>query len=234
MHFLSTYPSHVRKLLRWKSRKRALSLAVGGEFDAVGMLEFYLLLQLGLRPEHSLIDVGCGSGRLAVKLREYLKGSYLGTDVVDELLDAAQEWCPSFSFQKTNGTAIPARSESTDFVCFFSVFTHLQHEESYRYLAEAKRVLKPGGLIVFSFLEFACPGHWNVFEAMISRPNEHLDKFMSRDAIEAWASHLDLRVVAVHRGDESYIKLPAPVTFSSGRTDTGASSLGQSVCVLQR
>ena len=46
----------------------ALRRAVGGEFEAVGKLEYHLLRSLGLGNGHLVVDVGCGSGRLAHQL----------------------------------------------------------------------------------------------------------------------------------------------------------------------
>ena len=43
----------------------------------------------------------------------------------------------------------------------FSVFTHLLHEESFIYLEDFKRVLKPGGSVVFSFLEVLVVGRFS-------------------------------------------------------------------------
>ena len=57
-----------------------------------------------------------------------------------------------------------------------------------------KRVLKPDGRIVFSFLEFQMPSHWTVFASTVKDMrgrNEHpLNVFMERNAIQAWAEHL--------------------------------------------
>jgi ubiquinone/menaquinone biosynthesis C-methylase UbiE len=52
-----------------------------------------LLVYAGLQPDHSLVDIGCGSGRLAVQLADWLRGPYLGTDVVQSLLDQAAQTC---------------------------------------------------------------------------------------------------------------------------------------------
>src|SRR6476469_4392480 len=57
------YIDHVRRLeQRIECKDEAMRLAVGGEFDAVGKLEYYLLRSLGLSSGHLVIDVGCGSG----------------------------------------------------------------------------------------------------------------------------------------------------------------------------
>ena len=47
------YIDHVRRLeQRVECKDEAMRLAVGGEFDAVGKLEYYLLRSLGLRSGH--------------------------------------------------------------------------------------------------------------------------------------------------------------------------------------
>ncbi|OGL44816.1 MAG: hypothetical protein A2161_02180 [Candidatus Schekmanbacteria bacterium RBG_13_48_7] len=55
--------------------------ASGGDFYAVGILERELSIQHGLQPDDYIIDVGCGSGRFAKPLSEYLTGKYMGTDI---------------------------------------------------------------------------------------------------------------------------------------------------------
>jgi SAM-dependent methyltransferase len=122
-------------------------------------------------------------------------------------------------------------------VCFFSVLTHLLHEQSYLYLEEAKRVLKPDGRIVFSFLEFRMAFHWSVFASTVddARRQEHpLNVFVEREAIQAWAAHLGLAVLDVRDGDEAFVPLSRPVTLDSGQVLSERGNLGQSICVLGR
>ena len=78
-----------------------------GPGDYVGIGRRYLnnFVELGgLKPDHRVLDVGCGIGRMAVPLLEYLdeRGSYEGFDIVPLGID----WCrekisprrPSFRF----------------------------------------------------------------------------------------------------------------------------------------
>jgi SAM-dependent methyltransferase len=236
--FIARYRRQTSGLLSQHDKAEAMSRAVGGAFEAVGLLEYYLLRAHGLRPQHTVVDVGCGSGRLAYQLREYLSGAYFGFDVVPELHEYAKKICarPDWDFATVPGLTIPCPDDSADFICFFSVFTHLTHEETYKYLRESRRVLRRGGRIVLSFLEFSNPDLWQHFENHVDNEDPHkvLNQFISRDALQAWAEHLNLSIVAINDGDKPHIPLLAPVRFEGGTEMQGLGNLGQSVCVLTR
>src|SRR3954454_23010594 len=87
---VETYIGHVATLQQRPTTGDVPAKAVGGEFDAVGKLEYYLLRSLGLSGGHLVIDVGCGSGRLAQQLAHDKSIRYVGTDVVPTLLEAAR------------------------------------------------------------------------------------------------------------------------------------------------
>lgn len=237
LDFHKTYPKLVKDLKETNSYSRAMELAVGGEFEAVGKMECEILQYFGLKNDGYLIDVGCGSGRLAKPLSQYLNGKYLGIDIVPELIEYARELVPkpNWKFEVAKGLSISESDNKADMVCFFSVFTHLLHEQSYIYLQEAKRVLKPSGKIVFSFLDFTVAAHWEVFENNVKGvgiSNHPLNIFIGRDAIQAWASHLDLEVEKIQGGDEHIIPLSQPITFENGTVMKEFGTVGQSVCVL--
>lgn len=221
------------------SPDEAARLAIGGEFEAFGVLSREMLIYHGLRKHDYLIDVGCGSGRLAKPLTEYLAGDYLGIDVVPELVNYARKLVqrPDWRFEIAHGLTIPEQDEKADMVCFFSVLTHLLHEESFVYLCEAKRVLRPGGKIVLSFLDFRIATHWPVFENSLKDVgigSQPLNVFISVDMLREWAKHLDLEVELIKDGDEPYLPLREPISFENGSVAKERVAFGQSVCVLVR
>jgi SAM-dependent methyltransferase len=152
---------------------RWLRYVGGGDFAAVGQRFLKHFRELArLRPDDAVLEIGCGAGRIARALAGYLgrRGSYRGFDVVAD----AVRWCrrtlarahPSFRFDHAdlhNGGYNPAgRGRAADFifpyadavfdfVCATSVFTHLLPDAVARYLAETRRVLRPGGRCLATF-----------------------------------------------------------------------------------
>jgi SAM-dependent methyltransferase len=239
LRYLQGYEGMVAALLRALPEEEAMARAVGGDYERIGVLEHALLRGLGLGPGARVVDVGCGSGRLALQLARHGELRYLGLDVVPALLDYARRRVgrEDFRFEAVDRIAIPAPESSADFVVFFSVFTHLLHEESYLYLQEAMRVLRPGGKAVFSFLDYDVEGAWGVFEANLAWVRErtiagHLNVFLNPRDLRLWARRLGFRVQAIHRGDQPFIAVDAATATAA--VAPGTYALGQSVCVLRK
>ncbi len=126
----------------------------------------------GLKPNHRVLDVGCGIGRMAIPLTSFLSkaGSYDGFDIVPKGI----EWCqqnitprhPNFRFQladiwndfynptgkyRARAYRFPFPSRTFDFAYLTSVFTHMLPRDLECYLSEVSRVLKPGGRCLITF-----------------------------------------------------------------------------------
>lgn len=62
---------------------------VGGLWDEMGRLQFDFLVSRGLKPEHHLLDIACGSLRAGRLFIPYLQaGHYLGIDKEEGLIQA--------------------------------------------------------------------------------------------------------------------------------------------------
>lgn len=224
-HYVRDYEAHVRNLKATLPIDDAMSEAVGGHFDHFGAVEVDALRYAGLKDGMDVLDFGCGSGRLAIHLSKAFAIGYLGIDVVQDLIDYAASRTPKhYRYLLSRTLAIPAETASADVIACFSVFTHLTHAETYAYLEEMRRILKRGGRLVVSFLEFADPEHWRVFETTLAAhragQSPHLNQFIERSQIEVWAQRLDMRVVEFVAGRDS------PWTTSP--------SLGQAIAILER
>ena len=230
-----------RRMLRLPiaSRSHARRL-IGGEFEAFGIIESEILFYYGLRSGQTLVDVGCGAGRLTKALASRFDGMYVGTEVVPALLRAARDFArPNWKFELVRGWTIPMPDTSADAICFYSVFTHLPHEISYLYLEEARRVLRPQGIVVFTFLEYREPSHWNVFENSVEGARRHargqtMNVFVTRSAIDAWSQKLDFQIVDIRDGSDAFVPLENPVTLDDGTVMEKFGCLGQSIVVLRK
>src|ERR1041384_4268924 len=122
-HFVEDYENLVRQLLAQYPLDEAMSRAVGGDFMRVGAIAADILRYAGAKDGIDLLDFGCGSGRVAVALarRMYVK-TYLGIDIVADLLRYAQSMCPpNFRFVLNRQYNIPAADQTFDLACAFSV-----------------------------------------------------------------------------------------------------------------
>lgn len=175
----------------------ALAQAIGAptmaDFMSIGDGHVAVLRHHGLTDGMAVYDLGCGCGRTAQALRRAgWQGQYTGADVVQELLDELSRQCPGYDVLLNVTPTIVAPDASLDMVFHWSVFTHLYPGESYLYTADAFRALKPGGKMIFSFLELEEAEHdrvWNANLEHLRRGNaaEHLDAFLHRDWIRRFA-----------------------------------------------
>jgi SAM-dependent methyltransferase len=142
-----------------------------GDFQAIGaMLLRNLEDHAGLKPDDQVLDIGCGNGRVAAQLAPILRdaGGYAGFDISRRGIQACRRQFarePHMRFQHLdvwNGeynakgrvaeqdTVFPAPDRSVDLAFATSVFTHMRMPAVRRYLAEAARVLRPGGRLAFT------------------------------------------------------------------------------------
>lgn len=143
-----------------------------GDYDVVGEIELDVLRAEGLQPSSTLLDFGCGNGRLAVHAVPFLdQGVYIGTDIAPTFLaHAARRLGPALAngscsvrLLEQHGETFDVADHSVNVACAFSVFTHMEHEDMYRYLTQLRRVVKPGGRMVVSCLPLELDAARNVF-----------------------------------------------------------------------
>jgi SAM-dependent methyltransferase len=173
----------------------------------------------GLQPDHKVLDVGCGIGRMAFPLTEYIsaQGSYDGFDIVKSGI----RWCrknisnrfPNFRFLHTGlynqlyntGTkrsaiqfVFPYQDHSFDFIFLTSVFTHMMPDEVENYIIQISRVMKPGATALISF--FLVNEDSEIM--MKTRPN-HMNFPINKGIYRLHSASVDTANVAY---DESWVR----------------------------
>ncbi|HYE60255.1 MAG TPA: methyltransferase domain-containing protein [Candidatus Kapabacteria bacterium] len=98
----------------------------------------------------SILDVGCGNGRL-FQLFEGMNISYTGIDQSDELIQIAKKKFPKGTFIVGEMTKLPLLNATADIIFCIGAFHHLPTDETRKdTLQEMKRVLIQGGTIVMT------------------------------------------------------------------------------------
>ncbi|MBN9672247.1 class I SAM-dependent methyltransferase [Roseibium aggregatum] len=144
-----------------------------GDYLAIGTEFLGHFIELGgLRENERVLDIGCGIGRMAVPLTQYLDpetAQYAGIDPASSGIN----WCtrnigsvyPNFRFTHLDianglynpgghirGTdiSLPFANGSFDFAIMTSVVTHLPPQEIRPYFKEVSRLLDLGGRLFLS------------------------------------------------------------------------------------
>jgi ubiquinone/menaquinone biosynthesis C-methylase UbiE len=89
-----------------------------------------------------LLDVGCGTGQ-SRQIYERHAGRYVGVDLSPGAIEVARARFPRSAWLVADACSLPIPDASFDVVAFSSVLHHIP--DFGRALAEARRVLRPGG-----------------------------------------------------------------------------------------
>jgi SAM-dependent methyltransferase len=135
--------------------------AVGGMWDEIGRLQFDFLVSRGLKPEHRVVDVGCGAMRGGIHFVAYLaSGNYHGLDLNRSLIDAGRLELKSAGLDRRNAKLlVNDEFDLTPFGTMFdyglalSVFTHLPLNSVVRCLCRVREVLAPRGRFFATFFQ---------------------------------------------------------------------------------
>ena len=163
------------------------------EFHRLAEEKMVLLKAAGMTPDSRILDVGCGTGQLAFPLEKYLsdRGGYTGTDIGVEAIPFCRGRFQraNFRFEQNEMTRLPLADERFDLATFFSVFTHTYPDETALLLAEAERLLAPGGAVVGDFFVSTaterCAGNRGKMEVNA----EHLHRLVELVGLRAEVLH---------------------------------------------
>ncbi|MBI3786008.1 MAG: methyltransferase domain-containing protein [Deltaproteobacteria bacterium] len=100
---------------------------------------------------HRVLDIGCGTGRLAARLsRELPQTQIVGCDFSAGMLSQAHAHQTRASWVRGDATRLPLRSAAVDVVVSSEAFHWFPDQPAA--LAELFRVLQPGGLLLLALV----------------------------------------------------------------------------------
>lgn len=131
-------------------------------YDIGGFTQFSLLVNLGMRQQHNLLDVGCGSLRGGKLFLAYLLPKhYCGIEPNEWLVkegieneignDMVQIKEPVFVYD--DNFALSAFDRNFDFIMAQSIFSHASVSQIKLCLGEAKKVLTESGIFAASYVQ---------------------------------------------------------------------------------
>lgn len=117
-----------------------------------------LLAQAELQPDHAVLDIGCGTGTLAILIKQrHPTVTVIGLDPDPRALARATRKAARAAvqvrFDRGFADALEYPAAAFDRVFSSMMFHHLPKDDRTRVLEEVRRVLKPGGRL--ELLDFA-------------------------------------------------------------------------------
>ncbi len=101
-----------------------------------------------------ILDLGCGNGRFLELFKE-IKVDYMGVDNSEKLIEITNKKYPGKKFQVADALNLPFPDNYFDKIFSIAVLHHIPSGDfRNQFIKEAKRVLKPGGLLIITVWKF--------------------------------------------------------------------------------
>jgi len=122
--------------------------------------------KLDLTGNDTVLEVGVGVGRLARHIAPLVR-EFHGVDISPNMIRHARERCRDlnniFLYAHPSSDLSLFPSQKFDAIYFQVVLIHLDREDAFHYLREARRVLKPGGRLWAQFYNLLHPKGFKEF-----------------------------------------------------------------------
>jgi SAM-dependent methyltransferase len=106
-----------------------------------------------LAPDSSILDYGCGYGRVCGLFRDKRYGSIVGADSSPAMIDLARSRFPGIDFRLVESSSFPFEEGTFDLVLLFAVLTSAPADaDQTTIVSGALRVLRPHGVLYVSDL----------------------------------------------------------------------------------
>jgi len=140
-------------------------------------------------PGDKILDLGCGNGRFFELLKDK-DINYIGVDFSEKLIEIAKKKYPKVKFQVTDALNLPFPNNYFDRIYSIAVLHHIPSKEFKRqFLKEARRVLKPNGLLILTVWKPKSKKNWNLFLKYTTL--KLIGKLEKRDVFQSWGKKME-------------------------------------------
>jgi ubiquinone/menaquinone biosynthesis C-methylase UbiE len=164
-----------------------------------------------------LLDVGCGVGNYHPYWIDQV-GSLRGVDVSTKCIERAAERNPRVVYEAYDGDRLPFADRSFDAVVTICVMHHVDPQQRPGFVAELRRVLRPGGIaVVFehnpsNFLTRRVVANCIFDEGVILQQHQETETLMRQEGFDVHPSRFILLLPAftklLRRVDGLFSRLP--------------------------
>lgn len=142
------------------------------------------------------LDIGCGTGHFCQQLlKNWPNAQGIGLDLAEGMLHFSRLRCPTVSYVCADAERLPLANNSQDLV--FSSLALQWCNDFPAVLNEAKRVLKPGGLLLYSSIAdgslVELNQSWQAVDA-----KKHVNQFRTFKNYTNLVSSSDLEIIDLH------------------------------------
>ena len=185
---------------------------------AEGALRKFIGDEHGLR----ILEAGCGTGHWLDVLRRS-KNFLMGLDYSAGMLTRARYSLPDAALIRGTAVYLPLPNASLDRVFCINALHHFPNKPAF--LAEVKRILRPGGRLLTVGLDpHRNQDRWHVYDYFPESLAIDRERFPASEALREWMAVAGFKNCVTQEVDHWVIHLSAREVLEQGRLDTAATS----------
>jgi SAM-dependent methyltransferase len=177
---------------------------------------------IGHEPDAHILEVGCGTGHW-LKALQTPQRHPIGLDYSTGMLSQAQKRDAAMPLIRGRAEHLPLSSESFDRLFCVNAIHHFVDKRAF--LAEARRLLRPGGKILTVGLDpHRGLDQWHIYDYFPESLTIDEQRYPSSDELREWMGRAGFQDCVTHEVEHWTIRLPAREILEQGRLDYASTS----------